>query len=80
MMTGRTIDPEQNWFFQQGRRDGLDGLLAIAPDAVRCQCDRSDYYAGYAAGAEERTDSIGSWRDATAELKRHHDATQMRKP
>jgi hypothetical protein len=86
-MAARTIDPEQNWFFQQGFRDGLDGILAVAPDEVRCQCQRSDYYAGYRAGAEERAargeseteeydpeaDSIGSWRDAIAELKRQHE-------
>ena len=72
MMAARQIDPELNWFFQQGRRDGLDGLRAIAPDEVRHSFQRSDYYAGYAAGAEERADTIGSWRDAIAELKRKH--------
>ncbi len=54
MMTAREIDPEQNWFFQQGFGDGVDGLLAIAPDEVRTSCQRSDYYAGYRAGADER--------------------------
>ncbi len=74
MMAARTIDPEHNPFWQQGYQDGLEGLLAIAPDEVQCQCQRSDYYTGYRAGAEERADrevdSIGSWRDAIAELKR----------
>ncbi len=90
MMAARTIDPEQNWFFQQGLHDGREGLLAIAPDEVRCQCQRSDYYTGYAAGAEDRAaggeveteeydgdaDSIGSWRDAVAELKRIHNPSE----
>ncbi len=35
MMAARTTDPEQNWFFQQGIKDGRDGVLAIAPDEVR---------------------------------------------
>ncbi len=81
-MTGRTIDPEQNWFFQEGYQDGRDGLRAIAPDEARYLFQRWDYHAGYAAGAEQRAagdmeydpaaDSIGSWRDAIAELKRKH--------
>lgn len=27
----RTIDPEHNWFWQQGYADGFEGLRAIAP-------------------------------------------------
>jgi hypothetical protein len=63
-MSARTIDPEQNWFYQQGLRAGLDGLRKIAPDEARYSFQRSDYYAGYAAGAEQRA--------AIAELKRKH--------
>ena len=54
MMAAREIDPEQNWFFQQGYHDGLGGLRAIAPDEARSLCQRSVYYAGYVAGAEDR--------------------------
>ncbi len=113
----RTIDPEQNWFFQQGKQDGLEGQLRIPPDEARSLLQRSDYYAGYAVGREERaarkesevedafsdaywrrledspeeatdverevdaeydpeTDSIGSWREAIAELKRTHNPNE----
>ncbi len=54
MMAGRTIDPEQNWFFQQGLKDGLEGQLRIPPDEARNLLQRSDYYAGHWAGTQER--------------------------
>ena len=50
----RTIDTEHNWFWQQGYHDGLDGLRAIAPDETRYSFQRSDYFAGYDAGSEDR--------------------------
>jgi hypothetical protein len=50
----RTIDTEHNWFWQQGWSDGFDGLRAIAPDETRYSFQRSDYYAGYGAGQEDR--------------------------
>lgn len=49
----RSIDPEHNWFWQQGYRDALDGLRAIAPDETRYSFQRSDYFAGYEAGSED---------------------------
>lgn len=50
----RTIDPATNWFWQQGYHDGIDGLRAVAPDETRFSFQRSDYFAGYAAGQEDR--------------------------
>jgi hypothetical protein len=50
----REIDPEHNWFWQQGYHDGIDGQRAIVPDETRHQFQRSDYFAGYAAGSEDR--------------------------
>jgi hypothetical protein len=50
----RTIDPEHNWFYKEGYRDGLDDERAIAPIEARHPHQRSDYLAGYEAGREER--------------------------
>ncbi len=50
----RTIDTEHNWFWLQGYSDGFDGLRAITPDETRTLYQRSDYYAGYDAGEEDR--------------------------
>ena len=50
----RTIDPEHNWFWQQGYADGFEGSRAIAPDETRHSFQRSDYRAGYDAGQEDR--------------------------
>jgi hypothetical protein len=50
----RTIDPEHNWFWQQGYHDALDGFRAIAPDETRHSFQLSDYFAGYEAGNEDR--------------------------
>ena len=50
----RTIDPEHNWFWQEGYRDGFAGERADAPDEARRLSERSDYHAGYEAGAEDR--------------------------
>lgn len=48
----------ENWFWQQGYHDGLDGLRAIAPDETRYSFQRSDYFAGYEAGSEDRRDAL----------------------
>jgi ribosome modulation factor len=61
----RTIDPEHNWFWQQGYQDGLDGLRAIAPDETRRLFQRSDYFAGYEAGQEDREDMLRASLEAT---------------
>ncbi len=61
MMAPRTIDPEHNWFWQQGYHDGFDGLRALAPDETRASWQRSDYFDGYKAGCDDRVD-----RDASA--------------
>jgi hypothetical protein len=50
----RTIDTEHNWFWQQGYYDALEGLRAIAPDETRHSFQRSDYFAGYEAGQDDR--------------------------
>ncbi len=50
----RTVDPEHNWFWQQGYGDGFDGLRAIPPDETRHSFQRSDYFAGHDAGREDR--------------------------
>jgi hypothetical protein len=50
----RIIDPEHNWFWIEGYRDGLAGLRAIVPDEARHLFQRSDYFAGYDAGNEAR--------------------------
>jgi len=50
----RTIDTEHNWFWQQGYHEGLRGLRAIPPDEARYSFQRSDYFAGYDAGGEDR--------------------------
>ncbi len=50
----RTIDPEHNWFWQQGYADGLDGQRAIVPDEAKYSFQRSDYFAGHEAGREVR--------------------------
>ena len=52
----RTIDIEHNWFWQQGYHDGIDGLRATAPDEVRYSFQRSDYFAGYDAGQNDRAE------------------------
>ena len=52
----RTIDPEHNWYFLEGYTDAIMGTLPIPPDQARNQRDRSDYFAGYDAGVEERDD------------------------
>lgn len=49
----RTIDPEHNWFWQQGYQDGLAGELPIVPDETRHSFQRSDYFAGYDAGQDD---------------------------
>ncbi len=78
MMAERSIDHEHNPFWQQGYQDGLDEKLAIAPDEVRCTCQRSDYYAGYAAGAEDRAargdDTTCEHCGAPATVDAHEDA------
>ena len=50
----RTIDPEHNWFWQQGYDDGLAGRRADPPDEASRSFQRSDYFAGYYAGDEDR--------------------------
>lgn len=50
----RTIDPEHNWFWQQGYHDGLAGVRSIVPDETRYSFQATDYFAGYAAGQEAR--------------------------
>lgn len=50
----RTIDPEHNWFWQEGYRDGFAGERADAPDEARRLSEHSDYHAGYEAGTEDR--------------------------
>ncbi len=50
----RTIDPEHNWFWLQGYADGLAGQRWDVPDEARTLYQRSDYYAGYGAGSEDR--------------------------
>jgi hypothetical protein len=54
MTNSRTIDPEHNWFWQQGYHDGLAGLRAIIPDETRHTFQRSEYFAGHDAGSEDR--------------------------
>lgn len=49
----RTIDPEHNWFWQEGHRDAMFGLRATVPDEARHSFQRSDYFAGYRAGEED---------------------------
>jgi hypothetical protein len=50
----REIDPEHNWFWQLGYDDGVGGLRPILPDEANNSFQRSDYFAGYAAGKEDR--------------------------
>ncbi len=50
----RTIDPEHNWFWQQGYSDGFEGQRAIVPDEAKRSFQRSDYFAGHEAGEEDR--------------------------
>lgn len=50
----RSIDHATNWFWQQGYYDGVDGRRAIVPDETRHSFQRSDYFAGYAAGQDDR--------------------------
>ncbi len=54
----RTIDTEHNWFWQQGYYDALNGLGPITPDETRHSFQRSDYFAGYDAGNEDRTERV----------------------
>jgi ribosome modulation factor len=54
----RTIDTEHNWFWQQGYQDGLNGRFRISPDEARYPHDRSDYFAGYEAGQEDRANIV----------------------
>jgi hypothetical protein len=54
MTTARQIDTEHNWFWLQGYHDGMEGLRAIVPDETRFSFQRSDYFAGYEAGSEDR--------------------------
>lgn len=56
-MITRTIDPEHNWFWHEGYRDGFSGDRPIVPDETRHQFQRSDYFAGYEAGADDWWDS-----------------------
>jgi hypothetical protein len=60
MIVTRTIDPEHNWFWEQGYDDGFNGLRAIAPDETRYSFQRIDYFAGYDAGQEDREDMLRS--------------------
>lgn len=48
----REIDPEHNWFWQQGYKDGLAGARRDPPDEARRLFERSDYSRGYDAGTE----------------------------
>jgi hypothetical protein len=50
----RTIDTEHNWFWKEGYYDGLAGQRPIVPDEARHSFQRSDYFAGYDAGQEDR--------------------------
>lgn len=54
MISERSIDPEHNWFWQQGHDDALDGFRAIVPDETRYPFQASDYYSGYEAGKKKR--------------------------
>ena len=49
----REIDPEHNWFWQQGYNDGIAGNLPIVPDETRHDFQRSDYFAGYRAAQDD---------------------------
>jgi ribosome modulation factor len=53
----RTIDTEHNWFWKEGYTDGLTGRRCIVPDETRHPFQRSDYFAGYEAGNEDRAAS-----------------------
>jgi hypothetical protein len=50
----RTIDHEHNWFWQEGFKDGLNGLEKVVPDETRSLTQRGDYFTGYEAGADDR--------------------------
>ncbi len=55
----REIDPEHNWFWQQGYDDALNIMCrAIPPDEARFLAQRSDYFSGYEAGRKERDADI----------------------
>ena len=62
-MTIRTIDPEHNWFWRQGYRDGLAGRRGILPDEARRLYQRGDYFRGYDAGDEDRAAKAESESD-----------------